>query len=107
MATTVHVNLFQVSTRAADNRQIAGVPPSAVIDAATATATASSAEIPGIVGQRGQVWSITVTGGNVWIKSGVTGSTTAASGDGWLMLDGQTRELGVSAADEVLAIKTA
>lgn len=50
-------------------------------------------------------WSITATGGNVYVKFG--SNPTAVTDEGWLILDGQTRDFAVSAASEKVAIKDA
>ncbi|MEP1292792.1 MAG: hypothetical protein ABJL56_19190, partial [Nitratireductor sp.] len=47
-------------------------------------------------------WSITAVGGNVWIKFGA--APVAASGQDWLVLDGQTREFAATAGDKVAVI---
>lgn len=49
-------------------------------------------------------WSITAVGGNVWVKFGT--APVAASGQDWLVLDGQTREFAATAGDKVAVIDT-
>jgi hypothetical protein len=50
----------------------------------------------------GAFWVITATGGNVWVKFGA--NPTAAAGDQWLILDGQTRDFAVDAYAQKLAV---
>ena len=52
-----------------------------------------------------QHWTVTASGGAVWVKFGA--NPTAAAGDDWLVLDGQTRNFGVSGASEKCAVKDA
>jgi hypothetical protein len=56
----------------------------------------------GVYGSYGSYWVLTVTGGNVWVKFG--SDPTAAAGDQWLILDGQTREFAVDAEGQKLAV---
>jgi hypothetical protein len=63
--------------------------------ATTAAANASFAS-PGTVAQ------ITVTGGNVYVDHGET--PTAVAGSGYLILDGQTRDIGLNPNDKVAVI---
>lgn len=48
------------------------------------------------------IWVVTASGGNVWVKFGA--SPTAAAGDDWLVVDGTTREFGVSVDGENVAV---
>lgn len=50
----------------------------------------------------GDIAVVTVSGGNVWVKIGAT--PTAASGDEWLVLDGQTREFGPVVSGDAVAV---
>jgi hypothetical protein len=77
---------------------------SADIEADTVTSSGTSTQATP-TGQPGQVWTVSVSGGNVYLKFGA--NPTAAADAGWLMLDGETREWGVSVADELVAVKDA
>lgn len=101
---TVHVTLNNVQGRALTSSTMP-VVDSQPVDAATATSSASSAEVAGIVGAAGKFWQITVTGGNVWVAFGT--NPTAVSGAGHLILDGETRDFAVTAEGEEIAIKDA
>ncbi|TPJ52712.1 hypothetical protein [Mesorhizobium sp. B2-6-4] len=48
------------------------------------------------------VWSITASGGKIWVKFGA--NPTASAGDGWLILDGQTRDFGAAMTAEKVAV---
>ena len=101
---TVHVVLCKVQGR--NRRTILPVPDSVPLGAKTATSSGSSAEVDvGVKGQPGQFWSVTVTGGNIYARFGA--NPTAVTDEGWLILDGQTREFAVCAAGEEIAIKDA
>ena len=47
------------------------------------------------------IWILTASGGNIWVKFGT--NPTAAVGGDWLILNGQTREIGVTVDGEKLA----
>jgi len=104
---TVHVVLAQASGRSstgATQPVIDSVP----VNADTLTSSASSAKIDFAApasGWQGLFWSITASGGNVYARFG--SDPTAVTDEGWLILDGQTREFAVSAASETVAIKDA
>lgn len=101
---TVHATLGSSQARS-----IAGfglpVFDSAVAASDTVTSSGTSA-LATPTGALGQVWSVTVTGGNVYINFGA-GTPVAAADSGWLLIDGQTRDFAVSVASEKLAIKDA
>lgn len=97
---TVHVTLGRVSARAetGSTLPLLSSTPRTAETLVSAAASASGA----LVAQAGEIWSITVTGGNVF---GAFGSApVAASGAGRLLLDGQTRDFAVAAAGEKFAV---
>lgn len=65
--------------------------------ASQATTAAAPAGDEGV-----RFWSVTAVGGNVWIKFGA--APVAASGQDWLVLDGQTREFAARGGDKVAVI---
>jgi len=103
---TVHVVLAGASGRSATGATMP-VPNSVPTGVDTMTSSASSAQANFNAGSRweGLFWSITATGGNVYVAFG--SDPTAVTDEGWLILDGQTREFAVSAASETVAIKDA
>ena len=103
---TVHVVLAGASGRSSTGATMP-VPNSVPTGVDTMTSSASSAQANFNAGAswKGLFWSITATGGNVYVAFGA--NPTAAAEGGWLVLDGQTREFAVSAASEKCAIKDA
>lgn len=103
---TVHVVLAGASGRSATGATMP-VPNSVPISADTMTSTASSAKADFTAGAswQGLFWSITATGGNVYVRFG--DDPVAAAEDGWLVLDGQTRDFAVTGPSETCAIKDA
>jgi len=95
---TVHVTVNAAYIR---NPVIASVP----LGVATATSSASSAEVAGVVGVKDAIWQVTASGGKVWVAFGT--NPTAVSGAGHLVLDGQTRDFICAADGEEIAIKDA
>ncbi|MCA0000967.1 MULTISPECIES: hypothetical protein [unclassified Mesorhizobium] len=57
---------------------------------------------PDLIDKTFPVWSITASGGKVWVKFGA--NPTASAGDGWLILDGQTRDFGAAMTAEKVAV---
>jgi hypothetical protein len=100
---TVHVTLGRVSARA-DTGSTLPVLSSVPRAAETLVSTPASAAAQ-MVGQVGEVWSITVTGGDVFVAFGA--EPVAASGAGRLLLAGQSREFAVTAVGEKLAVISA
>lgn len=106
---TVHITLARTRRRMTSQSSWDGltlpVADSVPIAAATASSsgvsTASAIAAPDV----NAFWSVTATGGNVFVQFG--GAPIAASGQGWLILDGQTRDFGVSAIGEKIAVKDA
>ena len=94
---TVHVTVNQAYVR---NPVLASQPD----DVATATSSASSAEVSGVVGIKDAIWQVTTTG-NIWVAFG--SNPTAASGDGHLVLANTTREFICKNDGEEIAIKDA
>lgn len=103
MAATVHVTLAVVQDRAVTGSTLP-VPPAAERTAETLTSSAGSA-VGTLVSNEGEVWIVTVSGGNVWVKYG-SGTPTAASGSGYLLLAGSTQAFGADAGQK-MAIKDA
>jgi len=94
---TVHVTVNQAYIR---NPVIASQPD----DAATATSSASSVEVSGVLGIRDAIWQVTTTG-NIWIAFG--SNPAAGSGGGHLILANTTREFICKSDGEEIAIKDA
>ncbi|MDO8800040.1 hypothetical protein [Phenylobacterium sp.] len=107
MAATVHITLARSGrdTRTEIARPARPVHDSVPIASDEMTASGTSAKSTIVTTDTAAFWSVTVTGGNILAKFG--SDPTAAAGEGWLLLDGQTRDFGVSAVGETIAIKTA
>jgi len=104
---TVQIVLAGATGRSATGATMP-VVNSVPVDADTLTSGASSAQADfsaPATGWETLFWSVTVTGGNVYVRFGA--NPTAVTEEGWLVLDGQTREFAVSAASEKIAIKDA
>ena len=101
---TVHIVLSNVQSRAltGSTMPVADSVPTSV-DTMTSTGTSAPSSITAAA--TGAFWSITATGGNVYAKFG--SNPTAVADEGWLILDGQTRDFAVTAASEKVAIKDA
>lgn len=100
---TVHVTLGRVGARAETGSTLPILPGAP--RAAETLASAGVSAPAGLVAQAGEVWSLTVTGGDVFVAFGP--NPVAASGAGRLLLAGQTRDFAVSAAGEKVAVITA
>lgn len=100
---TVHITLSSVQSRATTGMTMP-VVDSVPTATDTMTSSGSSAQ-SSITAALGGFWSITATGGNVFAKFG--SNPTAVTDEGWLILDGQTRDFAVSVASEKVAIKDA
>ena len=101
---TVHVTLSRVDDRGDTG---AALPLVTSTPEAAETITRSSSSQPSTISASkadGLVWSVTATG-NVFIRFGA--NPTAASGQGHLVLAGQTRDFTVTAAGEKIAVKDA
>lgn len=101
---TLHIELSVVNARAITGATLP-VADSADVGADTKTTSAVS-QLSDLTGQLGQIWTVTATGGNVFLNFGA-GTPVAASDDGRMILDGQTRDFAVSVANERLALKDA
>ena len=97
---TVHVTLGRVGARAETGSTLP-VLSSVPRDVATLVSAPASAAAP-LVAQAGEIWSLTVKGGDVFVAFG--SAPVAVSGAGRLLLAGQTREFAVTAAGEKLAV---
>lgn len=100
---TLHVTLGTTLTkfqRAGVSNEFMPVTPSTVRAAETMTTTGTSAAST-IVGGAGEVWIITARDADHWISFG--SAPTAASGTGFLLMAGTTREFGVVAGHKVAA----
>lgn len=100
---TVHITQGQATARYITSSL--PVPNSVPYASDTMTSSGTSAKSSIVASGAGNVWSITVLGGNIWVKFGT--NPTAAADDGWLILDGQTRDFGVTTDGEEVAIKDA
>lgn len=104
---TVHIVLTQVKALSEDGNGVA-VPASQekLADTMTSTTTSVKAAIAAdYTDAVDDFWTITVAGGNAWVKFGL--DPTAASDTGYLLVDGQTRDFSVSQLGETVAVKTA
>ncbi len=101
---TLHINLCRVAGRA-DTGMTLPVPSSIAAGADTVTPSGTSA-VSSLEASARDVWTVTAMGGNAWLKFG-TGTPLAASDDGWLILDGQTRDFAAMTAGEKIAYMTA
>ncbi len=101
---TLHVVLSRVVSRA-DTGATLPTPESVEVDADTVTPSGTS-QLSSLTAADQDVWIVTAMGGSAWLKFGA-GEPVAASDDGWLIVDGQTRDFAASAAAEKLAYKTA
>lgn len=102
---TVHAVLSRIKGRAYTGATMP-VVDAQTITSKTVTSTGTSAEVSGIsASDTDQFWSITVTGGNVYAAFGAT--ATAGANNGWLLIDGTTRDFSPNAAGEKLFIKDA
>lgn len=104
---TVHITLGQVTGVSTSGASMP-VEPSVPIAADTMTSSGTSAQsnitaTTSALTHQAAVWTVTATGGNVWAAFGA--NPTAAAEAGHLILDGQTRNLSVSANAEKIAIK--
>jgi len=101
---TVHTTIEAVNGTSA----LGGVMPVAQsIETLAETLTSSATSAAGTIEAPGKnlFWSVTVSGGDIWVKFGT--DPTAASGSGYLMTDGQTRDFAVTLVGEKIAIKDA
>jgi len=100
---TVAIAICQAATRAVVGGQTMPVvrsePVSAEAKMSSGVSARSDLTAPAFSGTC--LWSITASGGAIWVKFGA--DPIAAEGDDWLILDGQTREFGVSAEGETVA----
>lgn len=80
------------------------IPRGSVRASEAITSSGSSQQSTGVA-QGGEIWSITVSGGNVWVRMG--SNPTAAAGDDWLLVDGTTRDFEASANEKVAVIDAA
>lgn len=103
---TVHITVGQVtgvSTAGASMPVARSVPISA--DTMTSSGTSAQSSITastGSLSRQAAFWSITVTGGNVFVAFGP--DPTAASDTGHLLIDGTTRDFAVTASSEKIAV---
>jgi hypothetical protein len=63
--------------------------------------TSTSAQATATATNLMQYWIVTAVDGNVWVNFGT--NPTAASGTGWLIINGTTREFSVTVAGEKIA----
>lgn len=110
---TVHICIAQVTGRSV-NAASMPVPASQPLAVDTMTSSATSTVSTATTGSglidKSAFWSVTASGGKIWVRFGPGAPAAvpvAAADDGWLILDGQTREFAVGAVGEVIAIKDA
>lgn len=99
---TVHVVLSRVRSRG-DTGGTLPVLESVPSGVDTVTSSGTSA-LSSLTAGDADVWNVTASGGAVWLKFG-PGTPVAAADDGWLLLDGQSRDFAASTDAEKLAIK--
>jgi hypothetical protein len=76
--------------------------PSSIPDVAELlNTTTTSAQATATAANTQQYWIVTAVDGNVWINFGT--NPTAASGSGWLVINGTTREFSVTVTGEKIA----
>jgi hypothetical protein len=63
--------------------------------------TGTSAQASATAANLQQYWIVTAVDGNIWINFGT--NPTAASGSGWLIASGSTREFSVTVVGEKIA----
>lgn len=96
---TVHVTLGRVGARAETGSTL---PLLSSVPRAAETLVAGAASVASVVaGQPGEVWSIAVIGGDVFVA--FAASPVAASGAGRLLMAGQRWDFAVTTAGEKLA----
>jgi hypothetical protein len=97
---SVHVVVASANTRAKTG---ATLPlPSSVPAAADTVTTSAASTQSSAAASAGDIWSVTARNGDVFVKFGA--NPTAAADDGWLILQGQTREFGATADGEKIAL---
>lgn len=101
---TVHIVLSKVQGRALTGSTMP-VADSVPLFSDTMTSSGTSAQSSITAPDTNGFWSITAKDGSVFVKFG--SNPTAVTDEGWLILDGQTRDFAVSAASEKVAIKDA
>lgn len=68
----------------------------------TTSGTSQQADITSSGASYGAFWVLTASGGDVWVKFG--SDPTAAAGDEWLIVDGQTRDFAIDAYSQKVAV---
>lgn len=101
---TVHISLTQVQERATTGATIP-VPDSIPAAAQTMTSSGTSAQSTITASSSEGVWVVTAKGGDIWVAFGA--NPTAAQGAGYLVLAGTTRDFGINAVGDKIAIKDA
>lgn len=107
MPATVHASISKVRT-VSSSRESVAVPLSRPEQAFSLTSGASSVASTEVVenlngdGGNTQVWTVTVAGSNVWVMFGE--NPTAVAGEGFLIIDGTTRDFGCVAGDKIAVI---
>lgn len=98
---TVHITLSQAETRAL-TRGTLQILDAAETSADTITSSAMSQQSSITATNATYVWSITADGGAVYLKFG--SNPTAASDDGWYLMDGERLYLGADVSQKVAVI---
>jgi hypothetical protein len=106
---TVHITLGRLrggNGREQIARPEAPVPDSVPIGSDTFSTSGTSTQSASLEApDTFSFWSVTATGGNVYVAFG--DDPVAAADFGWLILDGQTRDFGACEAGEKIAVKSA
>lgn len=104
---TVRINVVRL--RNSDSSQAAfgkaaPVPLSKPVNAGATITSSGSSQATSITAsiKDGDIWDVTVSGGNVWVKAAA--APTAAPDADFLLLDGQTRQFAASVNLEKLAV---
>lgn len=101
---TLHIVLARVAGRAQTGSTLP-IPGSVPAGSDTVTPSGASA-VSSLEAADRDVWTVTAMGGSAWLKFG-TGTPVAASDNGWLIIDGQTRDFAAGVAGEKIAYMTA
>lgn len=74
-------------------------------DMITSSGSSQQAAVTAPADADGMFWTITASGGNVWVAFGA--DPTAVAGTHWLIADGTTRDFGAKANQKVAVIDAA
>lgn len=102
---TVHITLNAVQAVSLNGQTIpvvSGVP----IDSISTTSSGTDTDVAGILGVKGAIWEVVVTGGNVYVAFGSNPDAGADPGR-HLVLDGERFNALCAAEGEEISIKDA